>query len=124
MLLEKHIHRQARIWPLGISENACMPTRPGMPHTIDEPVFLNLVSGGVIPAIHGIRMTTRNLSIRCTAGMVEIGVIGTMGREKIGFHPLPHNLGSVDRRSHKIARPVKNDSGDDTSKTTHGGKSG
>src|SRR6266446_4076050 len=69
-------------------------------------------------------MTARNLPIGGTARMVEVGMIITVGRERIRFHPLLHNLVPINRRGHTIICAVKNNCGDDTSETTHGGKSG
>ncbi len=60
MILEEYIHCQARTWVLKICKVVKTTSRPGMPHTIDEPVLLDFLSIVVIPLVDSVRMTTRN----------------------------------------------------------------
>jgi len=61
MVLEEHRDCQTCTWALGIGEIAWITSRPGVPHTSDEPVLLNLVATVVIPPVHDVRQTQRKL---------------------------------------------------------------
>src|SRR5260370_2738197 len=122
MVLEELIHCQTCTRALKVGEIAWITSRPGVPHTIDEPVLLNLVATVVIPPVHGVRVTLRELSMHGAAGMVNAGIVGAMRRKKICLHPLLYDLIPINRVSHNIICPVKNDGGNDTAETAHGRK--
>src|SRR6266496_1856584 len=120
MLHKECIRCLAGIRPLRIrirtSETA---SRPGVPHTVDLPVLLNLVSSTIIPGKHGICVTACYLSRRGAGRMCEVSSVGTTRGKMVCLHPLLYHLVTVDDVDDGIIGAVKYDRRDDARKVAH-----
>src|SRR2546421_727366 len=90
-----------------------------MSHTVDQPIFLYLVSVVVVPCVHGIGVTTCYLSVCGARWTIKARIVGVMRSKMIRLHPLSHNLLSVNRIYQVVACSMKGNGWHNTGCTPH-----
>src|SRR5947209_2431599 len=90
-----------------------------MSHTVDQPIFLYLVSVVVVPCVHGIGVTTCYLSVCGARWTIKAGIVGVMRSKMICLHPLSHDLLSINRIYQVVACAMEGNSWHDTGGTPH-----
>src|SRR3954454_2885864 len=99
VLGEEGVHGAADVGPAEIGERAePVATRPGVPESVDGPVFLHHGAGGIGPSANAVGMATGYGFAEAVIprGPAEIRGEAACGGEAVGLQPLPHNLVSVD----------------------------